>query len=113
MSKDLKDQKSKEDADQTFAELVRMHCRLGHFQQVEVLLKSVEGREFTGASEPKVVAANEALWMMIHRAGTIIPLRSVRPRESFFPQERWAKGGRFARARVEVDTAGDLVCPAP
>ena len=69
LSKDSQEAEAKALADRAFGELVRMHARLGHADQVETLLASVKGRSFTGPATAAVAGAEEGLWMMRNNPG--------------------------------------------
>jgi RHS repeat-associated protein len=53
--------------DRTAGELAYMYARLGRMEELEALLKSVEGRMFIGAATEKISGAREGLWNMRHR----------------------------------------------
>ncbi|MCK4842727.1 MAG: hypothetical protein KAT04_12730, partial [Methylococcales bacterium] len=69
LSKDEKEAGSKLIADRAFGELVGMHARLGHADQVEALLATVKNRSFTGPATESVSGAKEGLWMMRNNPG--------------------------------------------
>ncbi|RLA44686.1 MAG: hypothetical protein DRR06_09070 [Gammaproteobacteria bacterium] len=56
-------------ADRAFGELVRMHARLGHADQVDALLATVKNRSFTGRATELVAGAKEASWTMRNNPG--------------------------------------------
>ncbi len=64
LTKNATDQKGKAIADRAAGELAYMHGRLGQMQELEILLKSVEGREFIGSATEKISGAKEGLWNM-------------------------------------------------
>jgi RHS repeat-associated protein len=55
--------------DRAVGELIRMHARIGHADQVEELLKSVAPRHVSGPATEAVAGAKEGLWMMRHDPG--------------------------------------------
>jgi RHS repeat-associated protein len=50
-------------------ELIRMHARLGHADEVEAILKEIEHRPVSGSATEAVTGAREGLWMMRHDPG--------------------------------------------
>jgi len=50
--------------DRALGELVRMHARLGHKDDLRLLFLEIEGRPLTGASTEYIAGAKEGLWMM-------------------------------------------------
>lgn len=50
--------------DRAIGELLRMHARLGHMQEIRQLLDEVEGRTFRGGAAQLVLNTQEALWLM-------------------------------------------------
>lgn len=56
-------------ADQALGELIRMHARLGHADEVEALLLEVEKRPLIGAATEAVQGAREGLWKMRNEPG--------------------------------------------
>jgi YD repeat-containing protein len=69
LSKDHPQPSSKALADRAFGELVRMHARLGHAEQVETSLDNVKKRQFMGPATAAVSGAEEGLWMMRNNPG--------------------------------------------
>jgi RHS repeat-associated protein len=63
------DAKGKAIADRAVGELSFMYARLGRMKELEVLLKSVEGRGFTGPASGKITGAREGLWSMQNQPG--------------------------------------------
>ena len=61
LAKGATDAKGKAIADRAVGELVAMHARLGHMTEVEGLLKSVEGRAFSGPATERVANARGGL----------------------------------------------------
>jgi RHS repeat-associated protein len=55
--------------DRAFAELTRMHARLGHFKELEILFKEAEGRNFSGTPQEIVEATKGGYWAMLHKPG--------------------------------------------
>ncbi len=55
--------------DRAFAELARMHARLGHADVLEALFKDMGDRKVTGSATEIVTGAHEGLWMMRHDPG--------------------------------------------
>jgi RHS repeat-associated protein len=53
--------------DRTVGELAYMYARLGRMEELEALLKSVEGRTYIGSATEKISGAREGLWNMRHR----------------------------------------------
>ncbi|MEO6034167.1 MAG: hypothetical protein ABIQ35_02815, partial [Verrucomicrobiota bacterium] len=64
LTKNTTDPKGKVIADRAAGELAYMYGRLGQMQELETLLKSVEGREFVGSATEKISGAREGLWNM-------------------------------------------------
>jgi RHS repeat-associated protein len=54
-------------ADRAAGELAFMYARLGRMEELEALLKSVEGRTFIGPATERISGAREGLWNMQHR----------------------------------------------
>lgn len=50
--------------DRALGELVRMHARIGHKDELRQLLEEVKDRPLTGAATEQVAGAKEGLWMM-------------------------------------------------
>lgn len=67
LSKAARDPRGKVVADRAAGELAYMYARLGRMEELEALLKSVEGRTFVGPATEKISGAREALWNMQHR----------------------------------------------
>jgi RHS repeat-associated protein len=57
-------------ADRAVGELIQMHARLGHTDQVAGLLREIEHRPLVGPAVSEVEAAKQALWLMRHEPGT-------------------------------------------
>jgi hypothetical protein len=55
--------------DRAIGELVRMHARLGHTEQLDSLLKAIEPRPMTGPATEAVAGAKDGLWVMRHNPG--------------------------------------------
>jgi RHS repeat-associated protein len=64
LSKDATDAKEKAIADRAVGELAHMYSRLGMMNEMESLLKSVEGRMFIGGATERIAGAREALATM-------------------------------------------------
>ena len=58
------DPKGKAMADRAVGELAYMHARLGRMTELDALLKSVEGRVFSGPATERITGAREGLWNM-------------------------------------------------
>lgn len=58
------DLKGKATADRAVGELAYMHARLGRMAELDALLKSVEGRAFSGPATERITGAREGLWNM-------------------------------------------------
>ena len=56
-------------ADQAVGELIRMHARLGHADEVDALLREIGSRALTGAATEAVQGAREGLWKMRNEPG--------------------------------------------
>jgi len=56
-------------ADRAFAELIRMHARLGHATELSALLDDIQHRRLTGQATEAVAGAREALWLMQNEPG--------------------------------------------
>src|SRR5256884_3113664 len=61
------DLKGKAIVDRAVGELACMHARLGQMTELDALLKSVEGRAFSGPATEKITGAREGLWNMENR----------------------------------------------
>ena len=61
------DLKGKAIADRAVGELAYMHARLGQMTELTQLLKSVEGRAFSGPATERITGAREGLWNMENR----------------------------------------------
>ena len=59
--------KGKAIADRAVGELAYMHARLGRMAELDALLKSVEGRAFSGPATERITGAREGLWNMQNR----------------------------------------------
>jgi hypothetical protein len=53
--------------DRAVGELACMHARLGQMTELSALLKSVEGRAFSGPATERITGAREGLWYMENR----------------------------------------------
>ena len=67
LAKDATDVKGKAIADRAVGELIAMHARLGHMVEVELLLKSIEGRPLSGPATERVANARGGLADMQER----------------------------------------------
>jgi RHS repeat-associated protein len=67
LSKQATGSKEKAIADRAASELAYLYARLGRMEQLEALLKSVEGRTFVGPATEKISGAREGLWNMQNR----------------------------------------------
>lgn len=67
--KDIKTGPGKALADLSFGELIRMHARLGHADQIAALLKELDGRPISGSATEYVDGAKEGLWTMQNNPG--------------------------------------------
>jgi hypothetical protein len=54
-------------ADRAVGELASMHARLGQMTELDALLKSIEGRTFSGPATEMITSAREGLWNMENR----------------------------------------------
>lgn len=61
------DLKGKALVDRAVGELAYMHARLGQMTELDALLKSVEGRAFSGPATERITGAREGLWNMENR----------------------------------------------
>jgi RHS repeat-associated protein len=61
------DLRGKAIVDRAVGELAYMHARLGQMEELDALLKSVEGRVFSGPATERMVGAREGLWNMQNR----------------------------------------------
>jgi RHS repeat-associated protein len=55
--------------DRAIGELIRMHARLGHADELERLLKEVNGRPIVGQATEAIAGAKEGLWKMRNDPG--------------------------------------------
>lgn len=55
--------------DRAIGELIRMHARIGHADQVAALLKELDNRPVTGPATEAVDGARQGLWMMRNNPG--------------------------------------------
>ena len=67
--KAITEQPGKAMADRALGELIRMHARIGHADDVAALLKQVETRPVSGSASEFVDGAREGLWMMRNDPG--------------------------------------------
>src|SRR5262249_27216780 len=67
LAKGATDARGKAIGDRAAGELARMYARLGRVQELEALLKSVEGRVFVGSATEKISGARGGLWEMQNR----------------------------------------------
>lgn len=67
LAKDATYRSGKVIADRAAGELAYMYARLGRMNELETLLKSVEGRVFMGPATEKIDGAREGLWNMKNR----------------------------------------------
>lgn len=61
------DLKAKAIVDRAVGELAYMYARLGHMTELDTLLKSLEGRSFSGPATERIIGAREGLWNMKNR----------------------------------------------
>ena len=61
------DPKGRAIADRAVGELAYMYARLGRMTELDALLKSVEGRAFSGPATERITGAREGLWNMENR----------------------------------------------
>jgi RHS repeat-associated protein len=77
-------------ADRAVGELAYMYARLGRMTELDALLKSVQGRTFTGPATEKINGAREGLWTMQNRPEVAFrcgPLALQRIKLSLNPQD--------------------------
>ncbi|HYE37988.1 RHS repeat-associated core domain-containing protein [Methylocaldum sp.] len=55
--------------DLALGELVRMHARIGHKEELRQLLDEIKDRPLTGPATERIAGAKEGLWMMDHNPG--------------------------------------------
>jgi hypothetical protein len=55
--------------DRALGELVRMHARIGHKEELHRLLDEIKDRPLTGPATERIAGAKEGLWMMEHNPG--------------------------------------------
>lgn len=67
--KGLKDPAIKAQVDRAFAELVRMHARIGNMDDLERLFVELGNRSLTGSATEIVSLARQGLWMMKNEPG--------------------------------------------
>lgn len=67
LGKAATDPKGKAIVDRAVGELAYMHARLGQMTELDALLKSVEGRAFSGPATERITGAREGLWNMENR----------------------------------------------
>lgn len=67
LSREARDLRGRAVADRAFAELVRMHARLGRKELVAQMLAEVETRAFTGSATELVASARDGLGLMKDR----------------------------------------------
>lgn len=56
-------------ADRAISELAELNARVGRRQQVEAILKEIEGRPLVGPATEKIVGAREGVWLMLREPG--------------------------------------------
>lgn len=54
-------------ADRAVGELLRMHARIGHMDQIDALLAEISNRDIQGSATELVTGAKEGLWTMRNR----------------------------------------------
>jgi RHS repeat-associated protein len=67
LAKGATDPRGKALADRAVGELAYMYARLGRMAELDALLKSVEGRVFSGPATERITGAREGLWNMQNR----------------------------------------------
>jgi RHS repeat-associated protein len=67
LGKAATDLKGKAIVDRAVGELAYMYARLGRMTELDVLLKSIEGRAFSGPATERITGAREGLWNMENR----------------------------------------------
>lgn len=67
--RDIEDPQGKVLVDRAAGELVRMHARLGHSDELEKLLIEIGDRPVSGSATEAVTGAQEGLWKMKHEPG--------------------------------------------
>jgi RHS repeat-associated protein len=67
LGKNATDANSKSIGDRAGGELAYLYAKLGRTTELEALLKSVEGRVFSGPATERITGAREGLWTMKHR----------------------------------------------
>jgi RHS repeat-associated protein len=55
--------------DLALGELVRMHARIGHKEELRQLLDEIKDRPLSGPATERIAGAKEGLWMMDHNPG--------------------------------------------
>jgi tetratricopeptide (TPR) repeat protein len=55
--------------DRALGELIRMHARIGHKEELRRLLAEIKDRPLTGAATERVAGAKEGLWVMENEPG--------------------------------------------
>lgn len=69
LAKDATESSGKAIADRAVGELAYMFARLGRMVELDALLKSVQGRVFTGPATERISGAREGLWTMRNEPG--------------------------------------------
>lgn len=54
-------------ADRAVGELLRMHARIGHMDQIDALLAEISNRDIQGSATELVTGAKEGVWLMRNR----------------------------------------------
>jgi RHS repeat-associated protein len=67
--RDNRDPQVKALVDRVAGELLRMHARLGHADQIDSLLAEIGDRKLTGSATEDLKGAKQGLWMMRHNPG--------------------------------------------
>jgi RHS repeat-associated protein len=67
LAKGATDPRGKALAERAVGELAYIYARLGQMAELDVLLKSVEGRVFSGPATERITGAREGLWNMHNR----------------------------------------------
>jgi len=67
LAKNVTEPAGKAIGDRAVGELAYMYARLGRMGELEMLLKSVEGRVLVGSATERIDGAREGLWNMKHR----------------------------------------------
>ncbi len=69
LGKHIEEPRARAIIDRAFGELVRMHAKLGHRDEVRALVQEAQGRAVSGSASEAVAGAKDGLWLMENAPG--------------------------------------------